>query len=253
MDEKGLPELSSYEKLQKEKDDANMRYVAQMMHEMYYDDELENLDGIGNIDIEVPQELHDKMLAFARELDRKDAQERRRKLAYTVMKRCAVFLLCFGIVGGAAVSQSDALKARFTNLFLQEEEDHVIISPTDLSQLEEWDGYYFLENVPEGYELAYAEEDVLGRKIGFSNGKGLLILSQHSANAVLYADNETATYEKVTVRGHEGYYFEDKENETKYLYWIEGSEPLDLYIQNDTLINREKLLAIAEDIIFVQG
>ena len=216
MDEKELQELSSYEKLQKEKEDANMRYVAQLLHEIYYADELDDvllddmddLDDIDldDIDIEVPQELHERMLALARELDRKDAQERRRKMAYTMMKRCAVFLLCFGIVGGAAVGQSDALKAKLTNLFLQDEGDHVVISPTDLSQLDEWDGYYFLENVPEGYELSYVEDRGASKHIGYSNGDKLLVLSQHSGNTVLHADNETTEYDQLAVRGQDGFF-----------------------------------------------
>ena len=101
MENKEMKRNLAFEKMQKEKEDANMRYIAQRIDDLYY-----QVDQ----DAEIPDELDQRMLEFCRRLDGQKERERKRKKIYAIARRCAVFLLCFGIISGISISSVDAWK-----------------------------------------------------------------------------------------------------------------------------------------------
>ena len=193
MENKELKHNAAFQKMQKEKDDANMRYIAQRIDDLYYN----QIDQ----DAEIPDELDQRMLEFCRRLDGQKERERKKKKIYLVARRCAVFLLCFGIIGGISISSVDAWKARFTNWLFNIEEDHVEISPTDMSQLNGWHNYYFFSKIPEGYELKEAEDWEVFKEIFFANDEKFLTLSQYDASSQVFLDIDTSEYKELMIGG----------------------------------------------------
>ncbi len=235
---------NTFEKLLKEKDDANMRYISECIHEEYYSVEFE--------DIEIPADIDENIVSFCRKKDREKEKADKKKSFYIVLRRCAVFLLCLGIVGEISISSVDAWKLRFTNLFALEEEDHTVISPTDVWQIEEWDNYYCLNSIPDGYEMIYCEERENSKQVYYSNDIGTIALFQYDAGTNSNFDNDTTGYEKVTVRNLDAYYFAGKDRTSQIILWMEGNYLLKLCCEEDDEISKEDMLNMAETISFYE-
>lgn len=244
MNEKNISQHDSFEKMRKEKEDANMRYISECIHDEYYSADIEN--------IEIPADIDADLIAFCRKKDEEYENRHRKKKAYIALRRCAVFLICIGIVGGVSVSSVDAWKLRFTNLFAFEEEDHTEFSPTDVNEIEEWNNYYYLNLVPDGYELVYCEERVNSKQVYYSNDIGTIALFQYDAGTNSTFDNDTTGYEKVTIRNLDAFYFEDKDSMIQTVLWMEGEYLLKLWCEEDGEVSKEDVLHMAENISFYE-
>lgn len=243
MENKELKRNLAFEKMQKEKEDANMRYIAQRIDDLYY-----QVDQ----DAEIPDELDQHMLEFCRKLDGQKERERKKKRIYAIVRRCAVFLLCFGIISGISISSVDAWKVRFTNWLFNIEEDHVELSPADFSQLNGWHNYYFFSELPEGYELKNAEDREISKDIFFANDKKLLTLSQYDASTNFFLDTDTAEYEELTIKGKSAVYREDKEYGNKSILLLEGEWTVEINSEGDEAFTFDKMKELAENLIFIK-
>ncbi len=244
MSEKNISQHDSFEKMRKEKEDANMRYISECIHDEYHSADIEN--------IEIPADIDADLIAFCRKKDEEYEKRHRKKKAYIALRHCAVFLICIGIVGGISVSSVDAWKLRFTNLFAFEEEDHTEFSPTDVNEIDEWNNYYYLDPIPDGYELVYCEERELSRQLYYSSDAGTIALFQYDAATNSNFDNDTIGYEKVAVRNLDAYYFEDKDSVSQIILWMEGEYLLKLCCEGDVKISKEDILHMVETILFYQ-
>ncbi len=245
MNEKNFQQQNAFEKLLTEKEEANMRYISECIHEEYYSTAVE--------DIEIPADIDENLIAFCREKDKEEKNRKhRQKNVYIAMRRCAIALICFGLIGGFSISSVDAWKLRFLDLFVIEEDDHISIKPTDIEEFEKWDNYYCLSLIPDGYEVSYCEERGTNRQIYYSNNSGLIAVFQYDAGASANIDNETVQYEKLTVRNLDAYYFEDHVNLSRTLVWLEGEYLLRVYCEGDESIKKDDILSMAENILFVK-
>ena len=244
MSEKIISQHESFEKMRKDKEDANMRYISECIHDEYYSADIEK--------VVVPADIDADLIAFCRKKDEEYENRHRKKKAYITLRRCAVFLVCVGIVGGISVSSVDAWKLRFTNLFAFEEDDHTKFSPTDVNKIEEWNNYYYLNPVPDGYELIYCEERENSKQVYYSNDIGTIALFQYDAGTNSTFDNDTTGYEKVNIRNLDAYYFEDKDNMSQIVLWMEGEYLLKLCCEKDGKVSKEDILHMAENLLFYE-
>lgn len=242
MSKKNFSQHDSFQKMRKEKEDANMRYISECIHDAYYSADIDN--------IVIPADIDADLIAFCRKKDEEYENRRRKNKAYITLRRCAVFLVCVGIVGGISVSSVDAWKLRFTNLFAFEEEDHTAFSPTDVNKIEEWNTYYYLNPVPDGYELIYCEDRENSKQVYYSNDIGTIALFQYDAGTNSTFDNDAIGYEKVNIRNLDAYYFEDKDSMSQIVLWMEGEYLLKLCCEGDAKISKEDILHMAETISF---
>ena len=243
MENKEMKCNLAFEKMQKEKEDANMRYIAQRIDDLYY-----QVDQ----DAEIPDELDQRMLEFCRRLDGQEERERKRKKIYAIARICAVFLLCFGIISGISISSVDAWKVRFTNWFNNIEEDHVELSPADMSQLSDWHNYYFFSEIPEGYELKNAEDRETLKDLSFANGEKFLTLSQYDASSKLFLDIDTSEYKELTIGGKTAMYHEDDESYSKTMLLLEGEWTVEINSEGDEDFTFDKMKELAEHLIFIK-
>ena len=241
---KELKHNAAFQKMQKEKDDANMRYIAQRIDDLYYN----QIDQ----DAEIPDELDQRMLEFCRRLDGQKERERKKKKINAIARRCAVFLLCFGIIGGISISSVDAWKARFTNWLFNIEEDHVEISPTDMSQLNGWHNYYFFSEIPEGYELKEAEDWEVFKEIFFANDEKFLTLSQYDASSQVFLDIDTSEYKELMIGGKPAVYREDEERCSKSMLLLAGEWTVEINSEGDQAFTYDKMKELAEHLIFIK-
>lgn len=243
MGNKELKRNLAFEKMQKEKEDANMRYIAQRIDDLYY-----QVDQ----DAEIPDELDQHMLEFCRRLDGQKELERKKKRIYAIVRRCAVFLLCFGIISGISISSVDAWKIRFTNWFFDKEEEHVEVSPTDMSQLNGWHNYYFFSEIPEGYELKNAEDWENVKDLFFANDEKLLTISQYDASSKVFLDIDTSEYKELTIGGKPAVYREDEEHCSKSMLLLAGEWTVEINSEGDEELTYDKLKELAENLIFIK-
>lgn len=234
----------AYQKMQKDKDDANMRYIAQRIDDLYYNQIDEG--------IEMPDELDKRMLEFCRRMDNKKEQIQRKKKIYAITRRCAVFLLCFGIIGGISISSVDAWKIRFTNWFFDEEKEYVEIAPTDISQLSDWHNYYFFSEIPEGYKLEYIEDWGTVKELFFINKESLLTLSQYDASSKVFLDIDKSEYKAITIKGKDALYHEDNQSCSKTILLLEGEWTIEINSEGDEDLTYEKMKELAERLIFIK-
>lgn len=244
MENKELKHNIAFQKMKKEKEEANMRYIAKRIDDLYYNQIAQ--------DAEIPNELDNRMLEFCRKLDRKKEKEQKKKKIYLVAKRCAIFLLCLGIVGGISISSVDAWKARFTNWLFNIEEDHVEISPTDMSQLNGWHNYYFFSEIPEGYELKEAEDWEVFKDLFFANDEKFLTLSQYDASSQVFLDTDTSEYKELTIGGKSAIYHVDQENHSKKIILLDGEWAIEINSEGDKDFTYDKMVELAENLIFIK-
>ena len=244
MENKELKHNAAFQKMQKEKDDANMRYIAKRIDDLYYN-QIEQ-------DAEMPVELDHRMLEFCREMDEKKEREQKKKKIYLAARRCAVFLLCFGIIGGISISSVDAWKVRFTNWVFNIEDDHVEISPADFSQLNGWHNYYFFSEIPEGYELKEAEDWEYFKEFFFVNDEKFLTLSQYDASSQVFLDTDTSEYKELTIGGKPAIYHKDKESHSKKIILLDGEWAIEINSEGDKDFTYDKMVELAENLIFIK-
>lgn len=243
MEDKNSLNLSAYERLLADKEEANMHYIAECIHEMDYEI---------NDFIDIPSDIEDDMVAFCKSKDKENERKKNEKNIYVFLRRCAVLLLCFGIVGGVSIISVDAWRAEFTKLIMQQGKGYVTLSPTDIGELENWNNYYFLEQLPYGYELSYCASTPDNKQIYFSNGTGTIALFQYDASTKFFIDSETANNESVSVRNKDALYSEDDENLTKEIIWLDGLYSIVLYCEGDESIKKDDLILLAEKITFIK-
>ena len=234
----------AYERMLQEKEDANMRYVAQIIHEEYYMPTEEEL-----AQVQVPEELHNKMLALAREYDKKREKIIRKKSISRLSKMCAVFLVCFAVVGSFTITSADAVKVKLKGLLPWFEEDHVVLNPYDYSELEDWTDYYIFSEVPEGYVLAKCKKTDTYKKIIFLNENKIITLNQYPSDAKVYIDNENFAVEELIINGEKCIFTE--ENNNKNLYLVKEHAFLHIQFTNDNEIEKDDVMSLQQKIIFV--
>ena len=185
-----------------------------------------------------------------------DAKDRKvpvkkRNAVFSILSKAAVVLICVGAVGFVAAPQAEAFKVNFQKLFAWEEEDHITLVPSDYEELRDWENFYVFSSLPEGYQQTHAEDLAGQRTIVYECGENTLILQQQASSAVVSVDNETTTYEKVSVNGKEGHYFNREEDVMSTLIWMEGNSMLTVYSSGTERLAGETLITfIEENLIF---
>lgn len=241
--------------LKQERVTTNLRYIAGQI-EKKEDDELDEMIGAfdqGKLP-PMPSDLHEEMKKLAQELDEKNRRDKKktlRKQRIRTLERCAVIALAVCVIGIAVTTPADAWRYRFSNLFASEEGDHVVIKPFDSEMLDGWRDYYMFSQVPEGYELTFAEDDGIERVILFTKGENQLILSVYDASMAVYADNEYASFEKVTINGNEAYLFDSAENEYSQLICLQGEVTVHIKAVGSERITKTELVELAEGLQYI--
>lgn len=246
----------AYRRMTHEKSEANLRYLAERLSEIT-DEELEEFVQEAE-QTEMPKDIEEQMLAYARGLDCKRQRKERRKALRKYASRVAAVILCVVIIGGVAWVSTDSVSAwklRFTSLFTQEEQDHISLRPFDHEELADWHGYYLFDEVPEGYELTYAEDYGDEKMVAFSKGENLLLLQQLPSSVTIDVDNEGTMHEFVKVNGKEAHLFTEKEGKdvlSRTLCWMQGDYTLWIESRGDELLGQEVLIALAESLNYVE-
>ena len=244
MDNKYIHSNDAYERMMQEKEDANMRYVAQIVHEEYYMPTEEEL-----AQVQVPEELHNKMLSLAREYDKKREKAIIKKRISRLSKMCAVFLVCFAVVGTFTITSADAVKVKLKGLLPWFEEDHVVLNPYDYSELERWTDYYIFSELPVGYVLSYVEKTDVYKKQFFLNEGNVITLTEYPLDTKTYLDIENFEVEELVINGEKSFFLED--DQAKSLYLMKEKAILHIQLFNNNEMDKSEIIALAEKIIFI--
>lgn len=244
MDNREVRSNDAYEQMLQEKEDANMRYVAKIIHEEYYMPTPEEL-----AQVHIPEELNNKMLAMARELDKKRMRELRNKRMARLSKVCAVFLVFIIAAGTFSVTSADAVKVKLKGWMPWFEEDHVVLNPYDYSELEGRSDYYIFSEVPDGYVLSHVEETDTYRTIFFVKEEKVLTLTQYQLSAKTYIDTENFEVEELIINGEKAFFFENGTQKSMYL--MKENAILHIKLVNNKEFEKTEIIELMKKIIFI--
>lgn len=237
-----------YRKLIQEKSDANLEFYAKLL------DDSEDFDYRSSEDIEIPPELDDKMLELCRRLDKEKASSKRRKRIIKYSKRCAVFLVCFATLSAFSIASVDAWRVKFTDLFFENHEDHISLVPTNKYEIEGWNNYYTLGELPDGYEFEYAKDLEIKTVIVFSNNYDTISIYQYLPDLQVNIDGESSFSENVDINGNSGVYsvINKQDLSEASLKWLQNDILLELVATDIETISKNDLIDLAENIKYVK-
>lgn len=244
-----------YEELIHEKANVNMKYLAQRIVEIRAEDDEEFINKFDNDQLpEMPKELKDQIFSAVEKFDmqaKEDARKKRRRNRIKVLSRCAVFLLCVGVVGALVLSQASAWKLRFLELFTTQDDDHVDIRPYDSEELENWHDYYIFDEVPEGYELTYAEDDGHDKIIIYENGENQILLDISSASKSVTVDNELTNQREIQVNGKDALLYDNKKDKMKIIILLESDKIIEIYSSGPEYLSDKTMIEMAENLQYI--
>lgn len=183
--------------------------------------------------VEVPEDLHNEMLAFVRELDRKDAERRKKQLYARVMRIAAVFCVCFITMGTLALGTSDAFRERIFTLFQNKEEGSVTLrNESEYELIGNWTDYWYPTWMPEGYYLLGADKQA-GVMLYVSDSENVEIrIIENDLNTSQTFDTDTTAAAAIEVQGYEGYLFVDEKNKSVDFVWMTESRQIHINQKN---------------------
>ncbi|MBQ6900297.1 MAG: DUF4367 domain-containing protein [Firmicutes bacterium] len=210
----------------------------------------EDIARLESIDVEIPQELHEKMLAFARELDKKRIAKEKKKRRQRMMQTAAVFAAV--LIGGnfIALETSEAYRARFMSLF-KDDISVTIRTEDEYDLIGDWEDYWYPATLPETFVLQGAEK----------NGDESIMLFVDEVNDVelrvrefpidaeFSFDHEHFEILEVKIGTNDGYAFYDESSASCSAIWMTDKNVILLDLRGEYSI--EKILKIAENMIFV--
>lgn len=242
---------ADYAQLIHQRAEANLAYIAARLRkadeakwEQYID-----LEEEGELP-PIPEEIEQRLSAFARDLDKQVKQKARRKRLSKIAKRCAIILVAVGLVGAATIPGS-AWKYNIAGFFTQEQDGHTDLVPYESDLLEDWHDYYILDQVPEGYTVTSAVQDGEIKGIIFSDGQHEIRMEQWDSETKVLIDNEYGEIETVNIKGKEGRLSSSAKNDSLNLSWWQNDRCFMLWT-NDKGISREELISFAEDIKYIE-
>ena len=153
-----------YEQWWEDHVDEQMYYIAHLLEKREEKEliEIERKAEAGELPKPSP-EFHDSIMKIAQDADKKICRKRLQKLG----RRCAIFFICFVIVGSVATASGDAWKNAFTNLFPKDKDDYITLYPFNVDELDDWSNYYIFSDIPENFSLVYAEDFETDKSIVF--------------------------------------------------------------------------------------
>lgn len=210
----------------------------------------EDIVRLERIDVEIPQELHEKMLALARELDKKRIAKEKQKRRQRMMKTAAVFAVVLIAGNFIALETSEAYRARFMALF-KDDISVTIRTEDEYDLIGDWEDYWYPATLPETFVLQGAEK----------NGDESIMLFVDEVNDVelrveeyligqeIVIDYEYLETTEFNINQYKGYYIADMENASYSLMWMTERKTIVLDVYGDFGIEEAK--SIAESMIYI--
>lgn len=200
--------------------------------------------------VEVPEALHNRMLAFVRELDRKDAQRRKNEFRIRTARFAAVFCVCLVTIGTITLDTSEALRERVFALFHNEEDGSVTLrNESEYDIIGNWDDYWYPMWIPEGYYLLGADKEA-GVMLYVSDTEDAEIrIIESSLKHTQSHDEDTSDFKEIEVKGYKGYLFTDNENCSIDLVWFTDSRIMEIKVKN--LKNEDIVMKIAQNMKYM--
>ena len=228
------------------KKDKGLKLLAELIAE----DMEKEIEEIEKLDVEVPEELHQHMLEFVRELDRKDMERRRKQFRTRAMRFAAVFCVCIVTMGTLALGSSEALRERVFTLFHNEEDGSVTLrTESEYDMIGSWDDYWYPTWMPEGYYLLGADKKAGVMLFVSDTEEAEIRIIESSLEKGQSYDKESTAAQPVTVQQYQGYLFVDSENCSVDVVWETEESILKIDIQNST--DTAMAVTIAENLEYI--
>ncbi|MBR6501642.1 MAG: hypothetical protein IKT25_09065 [Firmicutes bacterium] len=172
--------------------------------------------------VEVPDQYHQEMLSFIRNLEREEATvvvDIKRKNKKPWLRVASIVMITFIGFNTVAVTASAAYRQRVFTLFKTSDgKGATLFSEDEKSLLEGWNNYWYPERIPQNYQLKAAErreEQDLFLFQSVETGESIRIFvtpEEYESNF----DVEYLHWEPMEIGLYDGYFMVDNEFDVKY-------------------------------------
>ena len=179
------------------------------------------------------------------EYDRRNPGMRNRKKRiqpHSALQKVAIILICVVAVGTVTAPSADAVRLKIQKFFSWEEEENTVFVPSDTKVMDNWENYFVLCSLPEGYTQTYAENLGQYKAIVYENEEKSIMLEQNSASTVISVDNENTSCEEVNLLGNEGQYFNNERDAVTSIYVLKGNYLLTVYTRGEGRLQGQELI-----------
>ena len=222
----------------------------ELLAELIAEDMEKEIGEIEQLDVEVPEELHQHMLEFVRELDRKDMERRRKQFRTRAMRFAAVFCVCIVTMGTLALGNSEALRERVFTLFHNEEDGSVTLrTESEYDMIGSWDDYWYPTWIPDGYYLLGADKEAGVMLFVSDTEEAEIRIVESSLDSNHSFDVDTTKAHSVKIQEYEGYMFIDQENCSVDIMWLTESRRIS--IKQKYSLDESVVFKIAENMEYV--
>ncbi len=240
-----------YRQLIKEKSEANLRFIGKVL-EGHLADRFDRI-AEGTEDVEVPKSLDAKFAAMLEEEERKWKKAQRKKKLLRRGRICAC-LLAVLLVGSALIWNVEAFREKVYEIFYEEKTDYI-----DFKQIEipydsnavipaDWDGFWYPNQLPDGFILANFTRNDQAIDLIFKNKKNeLVFFSQVPTEEMhLLVDNEDQNPEEIEINS--GTAFWTSIEGSNLLMWNRG----EAFFLLSSGLSKEDMIIIAENIAYLK-
>lgn len=202
------------------------------------------------LDVEIPQELHEKMLTFARELDKKRIAKEKKKKRQRMMQAAAVFAVVLITGNFIALETSEAYRARFMSLF-KDDVSVTIRTEDEYDLIGDWEDYWYPATLPETFVMQGAEK--LGDEsillfVDEANDLELRV-QEFPVGREFSFDYENFEIIDVKIGRYDGYIFRNASNDTFSTIWMTDQKVI--IVDCRGYYSPETICKIAEGMVYI--
>ena len=196
------------------------------------------------LDVEIPQELHEKMMSFARELDKKRIAKEKKKKQRRMMQAAAVFAVVLIAGNFIALETSQAYRARFMSLF-KDDVSVTIRTEDEYDLIGDWEDYWYPATLPDTFVLQGAERNnnmSLMLFIDVTNDIELRVF-EYALGRNIVVDSESLLQERLEIENYSGYAFYDEKQSIYYAVWNTDKKVISLELSGNATLQDVKKIA----------
>lgn len=188
-----------------------------------------------------------EILNMAREYDKMQAKKRTLQQRKKFVQIAAMIMVCFVSLSAITLETSDAFRARFYQIFSNEDEGSAaLLSQDEYDLIGDWKDYWYPTYLPEGFVLEAAEKNESEKIMLFVSETGREIrIFERSLEAATSVDIDYTSIEDIKIGYHNGCLLANEEYSFLSIYWL--MEDRQICIEMTGLDNEEMLIEIAEN------
>lgn len=201
--------------------------------------------------VEVPQDLDEKILAFARKADEEAAQADKKMRSAKILRTVVAVLICAVGITALGMTTSEAFRQRMISLIYNDESGSVQIeTEEEKTIINSWSDFWYPSYVPENMEIEYFDEEEHLINYSSKTDDSFLIIEEFDLDTSISYDTDTTEGKIVEVGDTDGYYFEDNTYKNYGILINMSDRYVSITCSGDW--SEEEVMKIAEKLVYIE-